>query len=84
MLPRPRESETVAPDAATSADEAPILRAALDRAWEFLAPKRRTDANREALAAVIARLAARGERDPGQLSIRALRAILPEAPLEAL
>jgi hypothetical protein len=84
-MPTENRATVVAPEGAIfEPEDAPILRAALDQAWDYLPPKRRTDANRGVLAVAIVRLAAHGERDPGQLSVRALRAIIPEAPLEAL
>jgi hypothetical protein len=79
-----RGSNTVIEGAVREPEEGTVLRAALDQAWDYLPPKRRTPANRGALAVTIARLAACGERDPGHLWVRALQAILPEAPHEAL
>jgi hypothetical protein len=61
-----------------------FVRAALELAWDNLPPRRRTPANRIALATSVVRVAGRGERDPGRLSIRALQAMSPEAPIESL
>ena len=57
-----------------------ILQRALEKAWEFVPPKRRTRANRDALAVAIVRSAARGNSDPGLLSALALSSIIPEVP----
>jgi hypothetical protein len=61
-----------------------ILQTAFEQAWEFVPPRRRTRASRDALGVAIVRLAARGNRDPGLLSTRALSTIIPEAPLDPL
>jgi hypothetical protein len=65
-------------------DDIAILQSALDQAWEFVPPKRRTRANREALAADIVRLAAYSKSDPGLLSVRALSRLIPEVPYDPL
>ena len=56
------------------------MRTDLDRAWNSLAPERRTPEAMDIMAAVIVHLATQGERDPVQLSTQALQAAIREAP----
>jgi hypothetical protein len=60
------------------------MRTGLDRAWNCLAPERRTPEAMDILAAVIVHWATLGERDPIQLSSHALQAAIREAPHGAL
>ncbi len=84
MASKNRKKDIPVNGAVFESGDAVVLRAALDLAWDYLTDKRRTPVNRSDLASVIARLAGRGERDPGHLAIRALRTLFPEAPTEAL
>jgi hypothetical protein len=52
------------------------MRSCLDKVWDCLPPERRTNENKELLAAAIVRLATHAERDPVRLSERALRSAM--------
>ncbi len=75
----PETSKTVEP-CVFEAEDIAVLRVALDHAWEFVPPRRRTPATKTNLAVAVVRLAGYGERDPGRLSFGALRVVIPEAP----
>jgi hypothetical protein len=52
-----------------------MLRQVLDDAWARLSPTQRSKSDKSALALVVLKLAANGERDPARLSAQAMLSV---------
>ena len=74
VLPAMSERGSYDPDTIT------LLRSVLDTAWESLSSEQRARTSKSHLAERMLKLAARGERDPARLRIRAIVEVVPDRP----
>jgi len=57
-----------------------LLRGVLDAAWNSLSPAQQAHISKSVLADRVLKLAARGERDPARLRVRAIVEVIPRYP----
>jgi hypothetical protein len=57
-----------------------LLRSVLDAAWNSLSPTQQARTSKSHLAERMLKLAARGERDPARLRVRAIVEVIPHHP----
>jgi hypothetical protein len=57
-----------------------LMRSVLDAAWNSLSPAQQARTSKSHVAERMLRLAARGERDPARLRLRAVVEVIPRHP----
>jgi hypothetical protein len=57
-----------------------LLRSVLDATWNSLSPAQQARTSKSQLAQRLLKLAARGERDPARLRVRAIVEVVPHYP----
>jgi hypothetical protein len=57
-----------------------LLRNVLDAAWHSLSPEHQARTTKSHLAERVLKVAARGERDPARLRLRAIIEVIPHRP----
>jgi hypothetical protein len=67
-------------DASYDPETIMLLRSVLDAAWNSLSPAQQARTSKSELAHRMLKLAARGERDPARLRVRAIVEVIPHYP----
>jgi hypothetical protein len=75
-----QEQMAVRGDGSYDPETITLLRGVLDAAWNSLSPAQQARISKSHLAERLLRLAARGERDPARLRVRAIVEVIPHHP----
>jgi hypothetical protein len=74
------EVRTVSQGGSYDPETIALLRNVLDAAWHSFSPEHQACTSKSHLAERVLKLAARGERDPARLRVRAIVEVIPQRP----